>query len=122
MSFANYHAETYLIKLTNSIKFLPHQIKLKNNKQWERTLRKLHGANETKQMQTYITAKEPQKHLVPYIADQKFQEADLILEELRMQIQTQLDSNAIENMFFDTQGSAEECEELQLTMNLRYIS
>ena len=44
------------------------------------------------------------------------------IEEMRMQIQTQLNPNDVENLFFDASESAEGCDDIQLTLNLRTIS
>jgi hypothetical protein len=41
------------------------------------------------------------KKLVPYVADDRNEEALLNIEEMRMQFQTQLDAYSLEELYFD---------------------
>ena len=60
--------------------------------------------------------------VVPCLKDQTSRENIMNIEEMRMQIQTQLNPNDVENLFFDASESAEGCDDIQLTLNLRTIS
>ena len=61
------------------------------------------------------------KKLVPYVADDRTEEALLNLEEMRMQFQTQLDAYSLEELYFDTQNE-EDFDHLNMKINLRMIS
>ena len=69
---------------------------------------------------TYVNSRDPTK--VPVEMNSSAKEAKLAVEEMRMQLQTQLDPQSVENLFFDTHGSAEGCNEIKLAINLRLIS
>ena len=49
-------------------------------------------------------------------------EGKVIVDEMRMQVQTQLDPNSVEFLVFDTFGSSSGCDDLGLALNLRTIS
>ena len=49
-------------------------------------------------------------------------ECKVIVDEMRMQIQTQLDPSSVEHLVFDTMGSSHGCEDLKLAINMRTIS
>ena len=49
-------------------------------------------------------------------------EARLNLDEMRLQLQTQLEPYSAENLFCDTAGTLDGTDEFQLVINLRLIS
>ena len=59
---------------------------------------------------------------IPVIMNSISQEALMNIDEIRMQLQTQLEPNSVENLVFDMAGSAEGADTFNLMMNLRQIS
>ena len=57
------------------------------------------------------------------VRNQFSREARVNVDEMRMQIQTQLDPNAVENLVFDSICETESgCDDLAMIVNLRTIS
>ena len=54
--------------------------------------------------------------------DQNAREGKVVVDEMRMQVQTQLDANSVEYLVFDAFGSYSGCDDLALALNLRTIS
>jgi len=57
-----------------------------------------------------------------YVKNQTAREGKVIVDEMRMQVQTQLDPNSVEYLVFDAFGSSSGCDDLNLALNLRTIS
>lgn len=62
------------------------------------------------------------RYKIPVNMDSISQEALLNIDEVRMQLQTQLEPNSVENLVFDLAGSADGADHFALMMNLRSIS
>ena len=54
--------------------------------------------------------------------NQMTREGKVVVDEMRMQVQTQLDPNSVEYLVFDALGSYSGCDDLGLALNLRTIS
>ena len=59
---------------------------------------------------------------VPVILDSFSEEALLNLDEIRLQLNTQLEPSQFENLFFDLSGSADGCNNFALMMNLKNVT
>ena len=65
---------------------------------------------------------QDQPHKIPVVMDSFNEEALQSLDDIRLQLQTQLEPGEFENLFLDNNGSGDGCNEFELDFNLQNIT